>query len=160
MMSAGFVALVTGCASATGREVVRGLVARRAAIVLVYLDDQAGTEALAEEVQGAGGVAVTVRAELADELDVERVFGETIAAFGRADVVVYVWSRSASAALLYRHAARWLARGGVVVSAGGGGPIDGEVARLLRARDITIAGATSGADALTVLDRWHTRTGR
>ena len=45
-----------------------------------------------------------MRADLADDLDVQRLFAESIAAFGGVDVVVH--TTTDSAALLYQHAAR------------------------------------------------------
>jgi 3-oxoacyl-[acyl-carrier protein] reductase len=80
------VAIVTGGSSEIGRDVVRALASRGYAIVIVYLDDQPLTEAIVEDVLAAGGTAVAVRADLGDELDVERLFAESIAAVGGVDV--------------------------------------------------------------------------
>ena len=62
---------------------------RGCAVVVVYLDDQRGAEAAVDEIVGTNGTAIAVRADITDELDVERLFSETIAAFGGVDVIVH-----------------------------------------------------------------------
>jgi 3-oxoacyl-[acyl-carrier protein] reductase len=83
------VAIVAGGSHAIGRDVVRALAGRGFAIVVVYLDDQRAAEATVEEVLAGGGTAVAVRANLSDDLDVERLFVESVAAFGGVDVIAY-----------------------------------------------------------------------
>jgi 3-oxoacyl-[acyl-carrier protein] reductase len=83
------VAIVTGGSQAVGRDVVRALAGRGFAVVVVYLDDQRAAEATVEEVLAGGGTAVAVRADLSDDLDVERLFTESVAVFGGVDVVAY-----------------------------------------------------------------------
>jgi 3-oxoacyl-[acyl-carrier protein] reductase len=108
------VAIVTGGSSEIGRDVVRTLASRGYAIVVVYLDDQGRAEATVEEILATTGTAVAVRADLTDDLDVERLFTESIEVFGGVDVVVHTTTGSAS--VLYRHAARHLRDGAAVVS--------------------------------------------
>jgi 3-oxoacyl-[acyl-carrier protein] reductase len=93
------VAVVTGGTSAIGRAVARGLARRGWAVVVVYLEDQRAAEATVAEILAAQGNVVAVRADLADELDVQRLFAESAAAFAGVDVVVH--TTSDSAALLY-----------------------------------------------------------
>ena len=83
------VVIVTGGSYGTGREVVRLLARRGYAIVVVYLDDQSSAEATVEEIFATDGTAVAVRADVSDDLDVARLFDETIAAFGGVDAVVH-----------------------------------------------------------------------
>jgi NAD(P)-dependent dehydrogenase (short-subunit alcohol dehydrogenase family) len=97
------VAIVTGGSYAIGREIARTLAHRGYAIVVVYLDDQRRAEATVDEILAGDGTAVTVRADVTDDLDVERLFDETIAAFGGVDAVVHTATRSAS--VLYQQAA-------------------------------------------------------
>src|SRR5437660_1242609 len=104
------VAIVTGGSCPTGRGVARGLAGRAWAIVVVYLEHQATAEATVAEIIAAEGTTVAVRADIEDDLDVQRLFAESIAAFGGVDVLVH--TTPASAALLYRHAARHVRRGG------------------------------------------------
>ncbi|HYY85356.1 MAG TPA: SDR family NAD(P)-dependent oxidoreductase [Beijerinckiaceae bacterium] len=82
-------AVVTGGSRGAGRDIARGLGSRSYAIVVVYLRDQGEAEAAVEEIVAANGTALAVRANVTDELDVERLFDETKAAFGGVDVVVH-----------------------------------------------------------------------
>jgi nucleoside-diphosphate-sugar epimerase len=111
------VAIVTGGASELGAEVARTLARRGFAIVVVYLDDPPRADATVDAVFAAGSAAVAVRAALTDELDVERVFAETIAVFGAVDVVVD--TTPPPAPVLRRQAARGLGPDVPVVSVSG-----------------------------------------
>ena len=83
------VAIVTGGSQGVGREVVRKLANRGCAVVVGYIRDQGAADSIVEEVLAAGGTALTIRADVADELDVERMFAETTEAFGGIDIVVH-----------------------------------------------------------------------
>jgi 3-oxoacyl-[acyl-carrier protein] reductase len=143
------VAIVTGGSFGTGRDVVRALARRGDAIVVVYLDDQGAAEATVEEILAANATAVAVRADLADELDVERLFIESIAAFGGVDVVVHTTMSSAS--VLYRHAVRYLRHGAAIVSVATAERITPDLAQQLHERGIVVDGA---GDLIAFLDRW------
>jgi 3-oxoacyl-[acyl-carrier protein] reductase len=86
---AGRVAIVTGGSRGVGRETIRRLAARGYAVVVNYLHDQSAAESTVEAILANNGNAVAVRADVADDLDVQRLFAETIAAFGGIDVVVH-----------------------------------------------------------------------
>ena len=79
--------------SPTAREVSAGrwreLANRGFAIVVGYLTDRRAADATVDEVLAAGGAALTIRADVGDELDVERMFTEATEAFGGVDVVVH-----------------------------------------------------------------------
>jgi NAD(P)-dependent dehydrogenase (short-subunit alcohol dehydrogenase family) len=123
------VAIVTAGSESFGRELVRELARRGYAIVVVYLDRQCDAEATVEEVLSGGGTAVAVRADLDDELDVERLFAESAAAFGGVDFVVH--TKTDGAPVLYEHAARNLRRGSAIFRVG-----DAEqISRVLAALD-------------------------
>lgn len=83
------VAIVTGGSRGVGREVVRKLANRDYAVVVGYIRDQGAADSIVEEVLAAGGTTLTIRADVADELDVERMFAETSEAFGGIDVLVH-----------------------------------------------------------------------
>jgi 3-oxoacyl-[acyl-carrier protein] reductase len=87
--SAGRVAIVTGGSSGVGRATIRRLAASGYAVVVNYLHDQRAAESTVEAILAGNSDAVAVRADVADDLDVERLFAETIAAFGGIDVVVH-----------------------------------------------------------------------
>jgi NAD(P)-dependent dehydrogenase (short-subunit alcohol dehydrogenase family) len=106
--SAGEVAIVTGGTSGAGPGLARELARRGYAVVVVYLSDQAQAEAVVDGIVAGEGTALAVRADVADELDVERLFEETTAAFGRVDLVV-MGSGIASLALARELTARGIA---------------------------------------------------
>jgi 3-oxoacyl-[acyl-carrier protein] reductase len=87
------VAIVTGGSQGVGRAVARKLASVSYAVVVGYLNSQSAAEAVVAEILAANGTAVAVRADVADALDVERLFMETIDAFGRVDVVVHAAAR-------------------------------------------------------------------
>jgi 3-oxoacyl-[acyl-carrier protein] reductase len=163
------VAIVTAATCGVGREIAGELARRGYAIVVVYLHDQLAAEATVDEIIAANATAVAVRADLIDELDVERLFTESNAAFGGVDVVVHTTIRGT--ALVNQHAARQLRHGGAIVSVSTADGITSDLTHQLRARDVTVNGITPGveppgrkpdiAEVLAVLDRWrHGREGR
>lgn len=83
------VAIVTGGSRGVGCEIARNLAGRGYAVVIGYASDQPAAEAAIDEILAADGTALAVRADVADELDVERMFYETTEAFGGVDVVIH-----------------------------------------------------------------------
>lgn len=150
-------AIVTGGSRGVGRAVVRVLAGRGYAVVVGYLHDRLSAESTVEAVLAGNAVAVAVRADVADELDVQRLFGETIEAFGGVDVLVHAVlgrARPASMAdsdliefddlcrlngratfLVDREAARRLREGGAIVN--------------LTSSVVAAPAATYGVDAAT-----------
>jgi 3-oxoacyl-[acyl-carrier protein] reductase len=117
--SAGRVAIVTGGSRGAGRATVRRLVSRGYAVVVNYLHDQRAAEATVEAILAGNAAAVAVRADVADDVDVTRLFDEAIEAFGGVDVVVHtVGSRTSPTPTLIvnREAARRLRTGGAIVN--------------------------------------------
>jgi 3-oxoacyl-[acyl-carrier protein] reductase len=149
------VAIVTGGSSGTGREVARALTSWGWATVIVYLEHQRAAEATVDEILAVGGNVIAVRADPADDLDVQRLFAESTAAFAAVDVVVHTTSGSAS--LLYEHAARHVRSRGAIVSTPTAGQVTPRVARQLRERGITV-GRAPPEDVLPFLDRWRRHT--
>jgi len=111
------VAIVTGGSRGTGREIAGELASRGCAVVVVYLRDQGEAETTVDGILAAHAAALAVRADVTDELDVERLFDETKAVFGRVDLVVHAATRGAS--IVNQEAARQLRRGGAIVAASG-----------------------------------------
>jgi 3-oxoacyl-[acyl-carrier protein] reductase len=161
------VAIVTGGSRGAGREIARELASRGYAVIVVYLRDQGEAEAALDEIFAANGTALTVRADVTDELDVERLFDETKAAFGGVDVVVHAAMRGAP--VVNREAARQLRRGGAIVTVARSEAITPDLAHELRARDITVNGLAPGdeppgadhdvADLLALLGQWEAAPG-
>jgi 3-oxoacyl-[acyl-carrier protein] reductase len=156
------VAIVTGGSHGMGREIAQTLARRGVAVVVVYLRDQVEAEGAVEAILAAGGAALAVRADVTDELDVERLFDETAAAFGSVDVVVHTRARGSS--VLNRQAALRLRDGGAIVTVCGAEVIAPDLAHDLRARDITVNGLAPGlappgadhtiADVVALVDDW------
>ena len=65
------------------------LASRGYSVVVNYSHHQLSADRTVDAILAAGGNALAVRADVADELDVERLFAETIEAFGTVDVVVH-----------------------------------------------------------------------
>jgi len=132
------VAIVTGGSRGVGRATIRRLVAGGYAVVVNYLHDQRAAESTVEAILAYNGNAVAVRADIADDLDVKRLFAETIAAFGGIDVVIHaagsrvtpssvtevdldefdalVRINTRATFVVNREAARHLRRGGAIVN--------------------------------------------
>lgn len=159
------VAVVTGGSCGAGRDVARGLGSRSYAVVVVYLRDQREATAAVEEIVAANGTALAVRADVTDDLDVERLFHETKAAFGGVDVVVHAAMRATS--VVNQQAARQLRPGGAIVDVSSCNAIAPDLADQLRARDITVNGLVAGleppgadhhtAELIALLDHWQGR---
>jgi 3-oxoacyl-[acyl-carrier protein] reductase len=83
------VAIVTGGSRGVGRAAIRRLAACGYAVVVNYLHDQRAAESTVRAILARNGNAVAVRADIADDVDVNRLFAETIAAFGGIDAVIH-----------------------------------------------------------------------
>ncbi len=135
---AGRVAIVTGGSRGVGRATIRVLAARGYAVVVNYLHDRRAAESTVEAILAGNNEAVTIRADVADDLDVQRLFAETIAVFGGVDAVVHTLGRPVAATsvadfdldvfdalvrvntraafIVNREAARHLRNGGAIVN--------------------------------------------
>jgi 3-oxoacyl-[acyl-carrier protein] reductase len=135
---AGRVAIVTGGSRGVGRATIRMLAARGYAVVVNYLHDRHAAESTVEAILDGHSEAVAIRADAADDLDVERLFAETIAVFGGIDVMVHALGGPATATsvaefdldvldalvrintratfIVNREAARHLRNGGAIVN--------------------------------------------
>src|SRR6478609_6349034 len=77
------VALVTGASGGIGRVVAKRLASDGFAVAVHYAGNPAKAETVVTEIKGVGGKAIAVQA------DVERLFKQTLDAFGTIDVVVH-----------------------------------------------------------------------
>lgn len=78
------VALVTGGAAGIGKASVLAFAEQGAKVVIADVKVERGSE-LAHLVEGAGGKAIFVRADVSRPGDVEQLIGKTMATFGRLD---------------------------------------------------------------------------
>jgi NAD(P)-dependent dehydrogenase (short-subunit alcohol dehydrogenase family) len=83
----GKVAVVTGASSGLGVEMARGLSEAGARVVIAARREER-LEALAKELEAAGGEVVVVACDVAAESDVDALVAATLDRFGRADVLV------------------------------------------------------------------------
>lgn len=86
-------AVVTGGSRGIGRATATRLAADGLAVVVGYAGSQDRAETAVEEVAAAGGRAVAVRADVADEQQVTMLFDTAEAEFGGVDVVVHAAGR-------------------------------------------------------------------
>jgi 3-oxoacyl-[acyl-carrier protein] reductase len=82
------IAVVTGGSRGIGRAVVERLAADGQAVAVVYERNADEAEAAVSRVTAAGGRALAVRADIADERAVASLFEEVEGTFGGVDVVV------------------------------------------------------------------------
>jgi 3-oxoacyl-[acyl-carrier protein] reductase len=84
----GKVAIVTGASKGIGAAIAKHLAGSGAAVVVNYASSKEGADRVVAEIEGHGGRAVAVRADVARAADVERLFSEAKTTFGRLDIVV------------------------------------------------------------------------
>jgi 3-oxoacyl-[acyl-carrier protein] reductase len=82
------VALVTGSSRGAGAAIARALARHGAAVCVNYLRSEAKAEAVAAEIEDAGGRAFTYGADVTDPDAVRRMVQATVERFGRIDVAV------------------------------------------------------------------------
>ena len=82
-------AIVTGASGGLGGEVAKRLAKDGFAVVVHYAGKPGPAQAVVAELKAAGGEAIAVQADVASAADVERLFKESIAAFGQPNVVVH-----------------------------------------------------------------------
>ena len=82
------VMLITGASRGIGAATARLAAAQGYALCLNYQRQQAAAEALVSEITKAGGQAIAVQADVADEDQVKRLFARLDQHFGRLDVLV------------------------------------------------------------------------
>jgi NAD(P)-dependent dehydrogenase (short-subunit alcohol dehydrogenase family) len=83
----GSVAVVTGAGRGMGRAVALRLGQEGARVVVAELNPEHGAE-VAEEIRAAGGTAAPITADVSRAGDIERLFVETVKAFGTVDILV------------------------------------------------------------------------
>jgi NAD(P)-dependent dehydrogenase (short-subunit alcohol dehydrogenase family) len=79
------VALVTGASRGIGKATAHALASAGASVALAARD-AARLEAIAAEIEAAGGTALSIPTDIGDPSDVERMVARTLDAFGRLDI--------------------------------------------------------------------------
>jgi enoyl-[acyl-carrier protein] reductase III len=84
----GKTALITGSGRGIGRGIALALAARGCNVTINYMRKRETAEETAAAVEAAGGRAIAVKANMANEADIHRLVDETVSAFGGVDIFV------------------------------------------------------------------------
>ena len=82
------VAIVTGASRGIGKQAALALATEGAKVVVNYARSSGAAEAVVEEITGAGGEAIALQADVSQAEQVDNLLKETLAKFGRIDVLV------------------------------------------------------------------------
>jgi len=84
----GKVAVVTGASKGIGAAIAKQLAAEGAAVVVNYSSSKDGADRVVAEITKTGGKAIALKANVAKQDDISKLFAETKNAFGRLDILV------------------------------------------------------------------------
>jgi len=82
-------AIVTGASRGIGRAVAKRLAQDGFAVVVNYLSNAGEAEEVVAEIKGLGGNAISIKADVANQSEVDGLFEETMQKFGSIEVVVH-----------------------------------------------------------------------
>ncbi|MDQ3381645.1 MAG: glucose 1-dehydrogenase [Actinomycetota bacterium] len=82
------IALITGSDSGIGQATAIEFAKEGADLVVHYLEDADGAEETRQEVEAQGRRAIVVQADIADEVQVARLFDDAVKEFGRVDILM------------------------------------------------------------------------
>lgn len=82
------VAVVTGASKGLGASIALHLAAEGAAVVVNYATSKAGADKVVAEITSKGGKAIAVQANIANQVEIQRLFAEARKAFDKIDIVV------------------------------------------------------------------------
>ncbi|MBC5862813.1 SDR family NAD(P)-dependent oxidoreductase [Flavobacterium turcicum] len=82
------VVIVTGASKGIGVGIAKQMGASGAKVVVNYASSKEGAEAVVAEIVKSGGNAIAVQGDMSKQIDVKRLFEETVKVFGGLDVLV------------------------------------------------------------------------
>jgi 3-oxoacyl-[acyl-carrier protein] reductase len=82
------VALVTGSSRGVGKAVALGFARQGAKVVVNYTSNETAARQVAQQIEEAGSEAITVKADVADKSDFQRLVTSAAEKFGRLDILV------------------------------------------------------------------------
>jgi 3-oxoacyl-[acyl-carrier protein] reductase len=84
----GKVAVITGASKGIGASIAEHLGADGASVVVNYASSKSGADKVVANITAKGGKAIAVQADVSKPEDVQRLFAETKAAYGKVDILV------------------------------------------------------------------------
>ncbi len=84
----GKAAIVTGASRGIGAAIAERLARDGAHVVVNYMDSAAKATAVVGRIEGGGGKAVAIQADVSQAEDVQRLFDESVAQFGKVDILI------------------------------------------------------------------------
>ncbi|MBC7232411.1 MAG: 3-oxoacyl-[acyl-carrier-protein] reductase [Chloroflexi bacterium] len=84
----GRVAVVTGASRGIGRAIAVKLASLGAKVVVNYRSNQAAAEEVVQQIQGMGGEAIAVQADVSNYAEAQRLIQNALDHFGRLDILV------------------------------------------------------------------------
>jgi 3-oxoacyl-[acyl-carrier protein] reductase len=84
----GKVALVTGASRGIGRATALALASEGASVVVNYASSSGAAESVVSEITAGGGAAIAIKADMSKVAEVEAMYEQVMATYGRVDVLV------------------------------------------------------------------------
>jgi 3-oxoacyl-[acyl-carrier protein] reductase len=82
------VAIVTGASKGIGASIARQFATEGASVVVNYSSSKEGADRVVADITRSGGKAIAVKADVSKHAEIDRLFAETIKAFGHLDILV------------------------------------------------------------------------
>lgn len=82
------VALITGASKGIGAAIAQYYANEGAKVIVNYNRDNAGADKVVKNIIGSGGIALSMQADVSNEVHVIRLLNEIRQAFGKLDILV------------------------------------------------------------------------